>query len=1075
MRSARTFVFTVIFAFVFAAGGVMAAPGVCDSAAIDVEANGVSTAYPTLLDAFAAINSGTHTGAVLIEVCGDTFENDAAILNASGTGAAAYASVHISPAGGAARTIESDLGGKALIELNGADNVTIDGAGTAGSSLTIANLSPGSTSNTSTIRFINDASNNVVTNSNILGSGTVSITTNGGVIFFSLSSGPTGTGNNNNTISFCNIGPSASGTPSKGIYANGSQTLGNRNAGNTIIGNNIFDYFLATGSAGIYINSGNTAWTISNNRLFQTVQRAFTSPHEGIRIGTSVVPGENFQITGNIIGYSSASGTGTYSLSGNGAFRGIHISNSNVAGSPSTIDGNTVTAVNYSSTSSGTGQSSLFIGIYVGQSAGPVNVGSEVGNTIGSLDGSSTITLSTTSGSTFEGHGIFSVANSTSLVSKVLFNRIGSIFGSTTTTGSFSFWGTRLQAHAASTTEIANNSIGPISSNAVGISSRVVGIGLDSAGATPVSTVHANTIRNLSVTAGNAGTGISASVVGIYFAASVSSGHSISRNTISDLSNSNATAATWVSGINYTGPNAGSNVLDGNRIYGLAVSSSNSTATVNGINIVGGTTTFQNNAIALGSEVSTGNTINGINETTNGTDNFYHNSIYISGSATGTGNSFAIQSSITSNARNFLNNILFNSRASTGGKNYALRVGGAAPNPAGLTSNNNILYSPGPSNFVGLFNLVDRVTIGDWQSATGQDLSSLSTDPLFKSPAAATPDLHITNTSPAVSQGATIAGMIADYDTDPRPASAPDIGADEIVQASGGIIAPGAFYNLSLADGDTLGGDVSVNGTLNIQGVSNTGANTLALGCDAVVSGPAAGESNPNYIVGNVSKMFCGTGTFVFPVGTVPAADLSGYSPVMVNVTGGTFPSGLTVGVTDAGLAGLEQAVSVSRFWTVAETGDVTADLAFNYRQEDAGGDESVYGVFRRAGGVTSEVVPNSVDAAGNTASVTAVSGFSDWGVGVGLITAANASLAGRVTTAAGRGVPFARLTVTGGNLPEPITVTANAFGYYKFAALPAGQTYVVSVSSKRSTFAEPSRIVSLDADVSDADFVAEP
>lgn len=1081
MRSARAFVFSVIVAFVFAfaAGGALAAPGVCDSAAIDVEANGASTAYATLLDAFAAINSGTHTGAVLIEVCGNTVEPDTAILNASGTGAAAYTSVHISPAGGAARMIESDVPGGAAVEFNGADNVTIDGLNTAGNSLTIANLSPSIAPNTSTILFVNDASNNVITNANIQGSGAVPVTTNGGVIFFSTSTGINGTGNNNNTISSCNVGPAASGTPSKGVYANGSQGAGNRNAGNVITGNNIFDYFLATGSAGIYINSGNTAWTVSNNRLYQTTPRTITGPHEGIRVATSTAPGENFQITGNVIGYSASTGTGAYTLIGSSTFRGIHVSNSNTAGLPSGIQGNTITAISHTYTGSGSVGSSPFIAIFVGQSAGTVNVGSSAGNTIGSLDGTSSITITSSTGSGSEAHGILHISNAMSLAPEISNNRIGSISGTNTGTGALSFWGIRLQGNSSSVATIANNSIGsaasPISVSASSASSRMVGIGLDSSASTPISSLIGNTIRNLSLSAGNIGTGNTTSVLGIHFIASSASGHTIAQNTISNLSNSNGSAATSVSGINYSGPNAGNNIVERNKIYGLSVASSNTTATVNGINVFGGTTTFQNNMIALGNEILNGNTINGVNETTAGTDNFYYNSIYIGGSAAGAGNSFAVQSAITANTRNFQNNIFVNTRTNSGGKNYAIRVGGTSADPAGLLSNNNILFAPGASNFVGLFNSVDRPTLTDWQVATGQDLNSFSLDPQFIAPAVTIPDLHIQTASPAVSQGAVIAGATGDYDNDPRPASAPDLGADEIVQASGGIVLPGAFYNLSLVNGDTLSGDVTISGRLDISGVSNTAANRLTLGCDAVVSGPVAGESNPNYITGNVEKIFCGTGAFVFPVGTVPAADVSGYSPVMVNVTGGTFPSGLTVGVTDAGLAGLEQAVSVSRFWTVTETGDVTADLAFNYRQEDAGGDESVYRVFRRTGGVTSEVVPNSVDAGGNVGSATGVSGFSDWGVGVGVITAANASLAGRVTTATGRGVPFVRLTVTGGNLPEPITVTANAFGYYKFTSLPAGQTYVVSVVAKRFTFATPSRIVALDDSVSDADFVAEP
>ncbi|HKP51475.1 MAG TPA: S-layer homology domain-containing protein [Chloroflexia bacterium] len=149
-----------------------AAPGVCDTAGpIEVESStgtlaGVPTAYASLNLAFTAINGGTlHTGVITIDVCGDTAETASAILNASGTGPS-YTSITISPVGGA-RTITGSIVG-AIIKLNGADNVTIDGriAGT-GRNLSVIN------SNTSTataaiwlasVAAGNGASNNVIRN-----------------------------------------------------------------------------------------------------------------------------------------------------------------------------------------------------------------------------------------------------------------------------------------------------------------------------------------------------------------------------------------------------------------------------------------------------------------------------------------------------------------------------------------------------------------------------------------------------------------------------------------------------------------------------------------------------------------------------------------------------------------------------------------------------------------------------------------------------------------------------------------------------------------------------------------------
>src|SRR5207249_537090 len=80
-----------------------------------------------------------------------------------------WTSLTITPVG--MRTVAgATTDGNPLIDLNGADNVTINGANAGGNSLTISNTTIGATAGTSTIRFINDATNNTVTNCTILGS-----------------------------------------------------------------------------------------------------------------------------------------------------------------------------------------------------------------------------------------------------------------------------------------------------------------------------------------------------------------------------------------------------------------------------------------------------------------------------------------------------------------------------------------------------------------------------------------------------------------------------------------------------------------------------------------------------------------------------------------------------------------------------------------------------------------------------------------------------------------------------------------------------------------------------------------
>src|SRR6185503_11549529 len=84
----------------FAAIPVQAAVGVCDTASnIDVESSGgtAQAGYATLGAAFTAINAGTHTGTINIEVCADTTEAASAVLNASGAGSASYSTIAINP------------------------------------------------------------------------------------------------------------------------------------------------------------------------------------------------------------------------------------------------------------------------------------------------------------------------------------------------------------------------------------------------------------------------------------------------------------------------------------------------------------------------------------------------------------------------------------------------------------------------------------------------------------------------------------------------------------------------------------------------------------------------------------------------------------------------------------------------------------------------------------------------------------------------------------------------------------------------------------------------------------------
>lgn len=86
--------------------------------------------------------------------------------------------------------------------------------------------------------------------------------------------------------------------------------------------------------------------------------------------------------------------------------------------------------------------------------------------------------------------------------------------------------------------------------------------------------------------------------------------------------------------------------------------------------------------------------------------------------------------------------------------------------------------------------------------------------------------------------------------------------------------------------------------------------------------------------------------------------------------------------------------------------------------------------------------------------------------------TAANVSVSGRVRTAAGYGLVNAVVTITD-TTGQPRTARTSSFGYYFFEDVPAGQSYVIGVTSKLHQFV--AQIVTVDENVTDLDFTALP
>jgi hypothetical protein len=85
--------------------------------------------------------------------------------------------------------------------------------------------------------------------------------------------------------------------------------------------------------------------------------------------------------------------------------------------------------------------------------------------------------------------------------------------------------------------------------------------------------------------------------------------------------------------------------------------------------------------------------------------------------------------------------------------------------------------------------------------------------------------------------------------------------------------------------------------------------------------------------------------------------------------------------------------------------------------------------------------------------------------------TAANVSIGGRVF-ADNRAVSHTFVSLINSDGEARTTIT-NSFGYYRFDGVQSGETYVLSVSSKRYSFTP--RVVHVTGEVNDLDFTAEP
>lgn len=802
---------------------------------------GSGGAYATLTAAAAATAAGI-TGPVVFELLpsytstGETFPitfNNNACVTATNN-------IVVRPQTGASGLVISSSNAGPTIDLNGADYITFDGR--PGGVGTTSQLSVINT-NTSgvTFRLNNDASFNTLTYLDLQGQNTTAAataTTAAGVVYIGGSTATVPLGNDNNTISYCNIHGTSGGTPNIGIGVVGIvSSVVAYNDNGSIVYNNIYDYFnAATATVGVQLGAGNNAWTVSNNSFYQTVSRTYTASqtHRAIWVtpntGTINNTASGFVINNNFIGGSAPSAGGSaYTMTSTSTplFTAMDISTG--LGAATSVQGNTITNINFTTTSTST---IAFVGINIAN--GNNNVGTITGNVVGSATAANTITYLGGSASALCGirvaaGGVNNIANNrvsgislgSATISNSFFgitvvggttnnitnNRVGSSAvpysinaGSSNTATAQSLTG--ISVTGGTTSVVSGNNITNMNNNVTGTGASLTrGIVVTSS----ASSITNNNIKNLSSSSPTTGTGASSALVGIAMTSTNVAGCNVTGNVIDSLvtTSTSGTAAIRITGLLYSGTTAVNNTIGRNFIHSFDLVTPNSALQFTGIDFAAGNATIVNNMVRLGiktdgSDNTNETNLRGISCNSTGTVNVYFNSVHIGGQNVGSANinTFAFTRTATSGTYDIKNNIFSNvrSNAGSGGKHYSIFF---TTNMTGVTSNYN-LYRYSGNNGKFAFNGTADVDV--YSTAwVASDVNSLVANPQFinANGSVSTVDLHISTSvgTPIESAGENIASVTEDYDGQTRSALTPtDIGADAGNFIAADLSAPAIAY-----------------------------------------------------------------------------------------------------------------------------------------------------------------------------------------------------------------------------------------------------------------------------------------
>jgi hypothetical protein len=822
--------------------------------------------YATLKMAFDAINAGGITGNIELQlISNQTGITTSAVLNESGVGGADYTAVAIYPTVSNI-LLQGNLIG-AIIRLDGADNVTIDGrVNRTGDvvDLTIQNQSTNNgnpSGNVGGIVLINGATNNIIRYTKLI--------FHGGNVLYSaaslvISNSTSTTGNNDNVIEYCHFtggGAGATQRAAASIWAgNFPQVVGTPdNEGVIIRHNHFYDNFKFTSaSRGIHLVSQiNKAFTIEENSFYQT---ASFVPSANTNHAFISFEGSNHLVRNNYIGGSGPGLSGTFTINsytasvnftlfsinvgtnatgtisgnkigkfdvfiGGGFFDGILVSNGasvtvseNEIGSLTTVDNIQIK----NSVNSSIASLSLlnFTGIRTNGTLGNVTI---TGNKIG---GASTQfwNPSTNSASNDQKANLIGIHNQRGSTVLIAENTIGGIVPnslyakslSTNTADNVLFHRQLvigiLHAGSGSTTTIRDNVIQNLVNASQNVNEGYVQ-GIQNNSSSGTANITGNRIENLKISNNNKTLGSLASVVGI--SSATVDAPNVTGNTISGLTNDFSDFEGEINGIAYASLNGRS--ITGNFIKEINPDASQS-ATVNGIRVeLAGTNTgtIANNLINF-RNLKNSTDYRGISDlstTGTGTVAIYFNTIVFSGNPRTSGNSHALYSN-SAQFKNYRNNNLYNAIANTSGIgiNAALGFGPTATLPAaGALDYNNYFVtgsSIGTTQFLVDNNGTTYTDLASWQTASSRDANSLNLDPQFNNVNGSQPtNFRVNSTSLA---GITTAGITTDHVGITRAAT-PTIGALEY------CVEP--IITTFTPDGGISGNTVTITG-INFSGVT---------------------------------------------------------------------------------------------------------------------------------------------------------------------------------------------------------------------------------------------------------------